>query len=290
MQASEYLERIDHANKLLECPACGTDAGKFKDLSRVDRYRMPARFVVCPTCAGVWITPRMAAAQYEKFYAEGTYRKMVEKLTGNRISDAAAGARQHAIDILTVFPGVVRPNTNVLDIGGGDGQLSKILEDNDVKTTIVDPFIDASLNGRTRRIQKCAEQWLHDEKYDMAFCLATLDHLLDPAAVLREIRKATSRLIVDVIDFPARWKLGQQQACKIDHPSNLNDLAVTTLLARTGWEVEKKHGFVANKQIAYLCRGAEPRELPRSPAKAEQIIRGRLCSHSTSPSLSSQPY
>ena len=73
MKASEYLERIDHDNQLVECPACGTDAGKFTDLSRVDRYGMPARFVICPVCAGVWITPRMNSGEYEKFYAGASF-------------------------------------------------------------------------------------------------------------------------------------------------------------------------------------------------------------------------
>lgn len=290
MRASEYLERIDHTNQLVECPACGTDAGKFTDISRVDRYGLPARFRLCPACAGVWITPRMNSDEYEKFYSDGTYRRMVWENTGLDAEKSLGAAKNHAINILTAYPDVVRPNTSVVDIGGGDGQLSRILEDNGVKTTIVDPFIDSSLNGETRTIQKCAEQWLHDEKYDMAFCLATLDHLLDPGAVLSEIRNATSRLIVDVIDFPARWKLGHHEACKIDHPSNFCDVTITTLLARTGWEVDKKHGFPANHQIAYLCHSAEPRDLPHQPAKVEQIIRGKLCSRATSPLLSSQPY
>ena len=290
MKACEYLEWIDHDSRLTECPACGSSADKFTDLSKVDRYRMPARFVVCPTCAGVWITPRMGSTQYENFYTDGTYRKMVQAATGTKPDRVSIDSKQHAINILTVFNNAIGPEQRALDVGGGDGELAKILADNRVKTTIVDPFIDASVNGETRIIQKPAEQWIHDEQYDIAFCLATLDHLLDPLAVLREIRKATATLIVDVIDFPARWQIGQHEACKIDHPSNFNDVAITMLLGRVGWSVEKKHAFPADHQIAYLCRRSDPKDVPPQPAKVNQIIRGRLCSHSTSPSLSSLPY
>ena len=78
---------FDYAAEIKEtvtsCNLCGSQ--HFKPYGKRDRYGLPVESVRCEGCSLVFISPRMTADGYRRFYADGHYRTLLSKFYGRPI-------------------------------------------------------------------------------------------------------------------------------------------------------------------------------------------------------------
>lgn len=285
------------------CPCCGARPERWPVLSTVDRYTLPVRFVYCARCAFVFANPRMTADAYQRFYAEGHYRRLVQQYSGADPSPDVVwrGQQHHARWLLSEFgpqlQAALAGGGRLLDLGGGPGGVAAGIRSRiPGYAKIVEPAVEEVEHARRNGLDAelgTAESWTPDGQYEVVLLLQTVDHLLDPAAVLRKLRQiCTKLLIIDLVNFPD-WFLKRQEhgqrgheALKVDHPSNFHPDALHALLLRSAFRptnlVELPNGQPRFRRL--FTFSAEPAEVmyddaTPGPAAAERIVRGAYQAH-----------
>jgi len=99
--------------------------------------------------------------------------------------------------------GMISIDENILEVGCGSGQLSKMLLDNGFEKYIGFDFSSEAIkiaNSQRCIIGDCTKKEMYDRPFDTILCLETLEHLKDDIEVIRMWPKG-KKVILTVPDF-----------------------------------------------------------------------------------------
>lgn len=135
-------------------------------------------------------------------------------------------------------------NGSVLDLGCGDGSISRGLLDRGNDLTLVD-FSEAMLRraresepasaaGRVRYVQSDILDWSADRRYDAVLCIGLLAHVASPERVLEFVAATTKpggRCILEITNVgrPLGWLLARYGRLRQREGYRLNELSAQML-------------------------------------------------------------
>ena len=226
------------------CNLCG--GTRLVEVARRDRYGYAQPFLVCARCGLGFLSPRLTAEEYGRFY-ESVYRPLVSAYHGRLIDaetvQAEQGdyARELAAYLEAAIPG--SPQT-VLDVGGSTGVVAAPIRDAfGASVTVLDPAPDelavAAAAGMETIAGFAETADLGGRTFDLVLLCQTIDHLLDVRATLAALRAAVAEpghVFVDVLDvlFMARRRGSIEGAVKVDHPYYLTRATALAYFAQAG--------------------------------------------------------
>lgn len=250
------------------CNLCGASA--FVVLTHRDRYGYDAQASACRRCGLVFLTPRLTAGAYTRFY-DGVYRPLVSAFHGRRIDAQAIQEEQReyaAARVAFLRPFMAAGLNTLLDIGGSTGVVAAhMAREFGLEGTIIDPA--PAEVAEARRLGLATVTGLveaHDfggRRFDVVLICQTVDHLLDITGTLRRVRQLMTdrgRLFIDIVDFRAAYlrSWSVEDAIKVDHPYYLTESTMTASLRRAGFDVLGSEYAADHLHVGYVCRPGEP--------------------------------
>jgi SAM-dependent methyltransferase len=259
----------------------------FVVLTHRDRYGYPAQAHACCECGLVFLSPRMTAEAYGRFY-DGVYRPLVSAFHG-RLIDAQsiqAEQRDYARERAELLQPFIQGSglKTMLDIGGSTGVVAHhFAQAFDLKVTLIDPApleLEQARGFGLETITGLVEQYEFGYRtFDVVAICQTVDHLLDVSGTLARVRHlltGNGLLFIDIVDFRAAYLRGWsvEDAIKIDHPYYLTQEAMAAYLRRAGFEILRKDYAADHLHVSYICApgNADPAALPR-PDQVEALLR-----------------
>ena len=251
------------------CNLCGATVSV--TIAHRDRYGYPVTASACPRCGLVWLSPRMTAAAYARFY-DGVYRPLVSAFHGRLIDALTIQAEQR--DYAAERAEMIRPFwqgaglRSMLDIGGSTGVVAAhFAREFGLSATLIDPAPLEVEQARALGVETMTGLVeAHDfgpRRFDAVIVCQTVDHLLDVGGTLRRIHELLTdrgQLFIDIVDFRAaylrNWSV--EDAIKIDHPYYLTQNTMETYLRRAGFSIAAVDYAVDHLHVSYLCRRGTP--------------------------------
>lgn len=246
------------------CPLCGAS---LPSRPVTDRFGFVLGVSTCPACDLGYLNPRMTAAEYGRFYREA-YRPLLETIYGPALYDAHEQrfAEWRGAQAGRWLRQTTRSARSLVDVGGDTGVVAlaaaRGLGCSDV--TVIDPNTAALRQAAARgcqTIEGLIDQLpVPDRQWDVALCLFTADHWLDPLAALRWIRAAVGvggRLCVDIVNVQAWYRHRTDTYWKVDHPLAWTAASFQRALQQTGWRVDAEYVRPGStrKRPNFLCTG-----------------------------------
>ncbi|WP_188518659.1 class I SAM-dependent methyltransferase [Alsobacter metallidurans] len=198
------------------CNLCGSAPDRHQELitTPVKKPHWPGsptcRVACCEVCGFTFLSPRLDQAGYNQYYAADYY----EEMSGGQLAAIVAkneGVMRRVLD--EVAPHVVfRPDMKVIDVGCGYGEmLSELRKRHGGQVVGVELSAEAARFARENYGLTVLEEDVNErisagDRYDLVFLIATLEHVLDGAALLRTLRAMLApggRLVVLVPDLDA---------------------------------------------------------------------------------------
>jgi 2-polyprenyl-3-methyl-5-hydroxy-6-metoxy-1,4-benzoquinol methylase len=261
-------EQSDHED-VGACNLCGSSETVV--VSERDRYGYPAVLRLCTRCGLGFLSPRLTAAEYGRFY-EDVYRPLVSAYHGRRIDAETVQVDQHAyaqqlVDFLQEH--LPAPPATVIDVGGSTGIVAGAVRDVfGCEATVLDPApdeLDVAAAAGMETISGFAEDFdPGGRRWELVLLCQTIDHLLDVRATLESMRRMTAadgHAFVDVLDLliAARNQGTVEGAAKIDHPYYLTHGTATAFFRRAGYEPVAER-LSEDGHWGFLLRPTEVRE------------------------------
>lgn len=198
---------MDVPNSLSTLPCNLCASRDITVVSRRSRSGKPLRTVACKACGLVWSDPRPQEAR--QFYTED-YR-LAYKGTFAPKDKHVLRAGRVALDRLEMIRPHLRAGMKVLDVGSGGGEFAYLLQSLGHEVTGVEPNrgyagFAAGQYGLDIRRGMLDEVALEPGHWDLVTVWHVLEHMEDPAAVLRKLRAALrpgGRLVVEVPNVEA---------------------------------------------------------------------------------------
>jgi 2-polyprenyl-3-methyl-5-hydroxy-6-metoxy-1,4-benzoquinol methylase len=246
------------------CAVCGSDEVTPIAVGEDFEYRTsPDAFlaVQCNHCRLVYLHPRPAMAELDRIYPPdyhafdfsadryGLVYKVRQRLEARRLLKACKG---------------LAANARILDVGCGDGFHLKLLKDFGPKTWQLEgiDMSDRAVEMGQRqglRIHQGIVQTVNlpPASYDLAFMIATIEHVDDPKAVLESVRhllKPGGRIVIvtdntDTLDFrifkgrhwggyhfPRHWNLFNPKTIRrLAQTTDMEVVEMGTIVSPVNW-------------------------------------------------------
>jgi 2-polyprenyl-3-methyl-5-hydroxy-6-metoxy-1,4-benzoquinol methylase len=266
------------------CNLCG--ATRFVVITHRDRYGFPLQAHACRQCGLVFLNPRLTAETYARFY-ESTYRPLVSAYHGRLINAHTIQDEQliYAAERIEFLRPFVSPELKtLLDIGGSTGVVaSRIGAEFGLDATVIDPspleVAEARRIGVDTITGLVEQHDFGDRTFDVVILCQTVDHLLDVAGTLAQIRTLITSgglLFLDIVDFRAAYlrHWSAEEAIKIDHPYYLTESTMTAYLRRAGFFAMRVDFAADHLHIGYVCRpGRVETDVLPDPASVAELFR-----------------
>lgn len=265
----------------VKCCICDIDDAEPIGVGEDFEYRTsPDTFLAvrCRRCGLVYLNPRPVLTELDRIYpadyhafefsAEryGFVYKVRRKLEARRMLDCCRGLGKEA---------------RIIDVGCGDGFHLSLLKDFGQKSWQlegIEPNDRAVEMGRRNglKIHQGIVQNLDlpQSSYDLAFMIATIEHVDDPTAVLKAVRsllKPGGRLVIvtdntDTLDFqlsqtrhwggyhfPRHWNLfNAATMTAIARKTNLEIESLTTIISPVNWVYSIRNALVDRQAPKWL--------------------------------------
>jgi len=252
---------------LLLCPLCGQQVSP-NSFSQEDRYGYRLSLSRCSDCSLLFLNPRLTATEYTNFYA-GPYRALLSAFYGRPFTAETIKPDQlrYAKEVAAILSSHLHRNSHgrLLDIGGSTGIVaSHLCAEFYLTGLVVDPCVEELENAAALGmavVQSSAEKWAapSDATFDLITICQTVDHFLDPLAVLKKARsciRAGGLLYMDIVDADAA-----SSALKLDHPFYFTEATATKLLWKAGFAVLEPYRHIDGLHIGFLAVPFSPRGL-----------------------------
>jgi len=258
------------------CCVCGTDDGEPVGVGEDFEYwTSPDTFlaVQCPDCQLVYLNPRPAEMDFARIYPPeyhaydfsakdfGLVYNIRRRLEARRVLAYARGLQE---------------NARILDIGCGDGFHLKLLKDFGKKSWQLE---GVELDERAVEAAGSADLTIHhgaaDEvglppnSYDLILLIMVIEHVADPAGILRtacKLLKPGGRIVI-VTDgaaspsfklfrgrhwggyhFPRHWNLfDRRNLAQLARNSGLEPVKIKSMMSPVNW-VYSIHNYLADRR------------------------------------------
>ncbi len=252
------------------CNLCGGSV--FCAIAWTDRYDYPVQSNLCLTCGLIFLSPRLTAAEYARFY-DGIYRPLVSAYHGRVIDAVTVEEEQQEYTsnlIRFLMPHLSAKNIRtMLDVGGSTGVIAAGLKEAiGCEGVVLDPSPPELERAEQRGLRTiCAliedDDLASEGPFDFVCLCQTIDHLLDVRGALVSIRNLLSEdgfFYVDFVDFEtiAARTARIEGAIKIDHPYYFTRDTIEAYLRQTGFTIVAMMVMPDGHHVGYLCRGGEP--------------------------------
>jgi len=229
-------------------------------VSRRSRSGKPLRTVACKACGLVWSDPRPQEAR--QFYTED-YRLAYKGTFAPRDKHVLRAGRV-ALDRLGMIRPHLRGRMKVLDVGSGGGEFAYLLQSLGHEVTGVEPNrgyagFAAGQYGLDIRRGMLDEVDLEPGGWDLVTVWHVLEHMEDPAAVLRKLRGALrpgGLLVVEVPNVEATC----QSPRGTFHEAHIFSFGIPTLSRlgeKAGFHVERTAGSPDGGNILVVFQAVE---------------------------------
>jgi 2-polyprenyl-3-methyl-5-hydroxy-6-metoxy-1,4-benzoquinol methylase len=278
------------------CNLCG--ASNDVVVGTRDREGMPLRTVLCRNCGLVRTNPRPSIADMNAYY-ETMYRSDYKGQSApalRKIVRGFVGAASRKRRLVVFLPSVVphshdapfeRPR--MLDVGCGAGELVYLMHRAGVDAAGLEPGVEfAEFARRTLRVPvqtaTVDAATVPDASQDLVTMFHALEHVPDPLAVLRTVRKWLKRgghLVVEVPNIAACVQAPSHQY----HYAHLYHFTGATLAAlgeRAGLRhVETRHTSDQGNVVCVFRRDGDEERPPAGLASAAARTLDALSGHTT---------
>lgn len=225
---------IDMETVVCPCGVGGSPSESFQTATR--------RYVACPACGLVFLSPRPSSTKVEEYYRESY--------------DGSYGAAESSVDRQPVFASVLahllewrRPLGRLLDIGCGDGAFLMLCREAGWNCTGVEVSQGAAERARTKGLRVLSPSELGQStagQFDVVTLVNVLETVTDPAAIVRALTqqikpqgiiavRVSNGLFHKRIRTPARWCMSQYD--QAFHLFSYSPKALQTLMETSGFEV-----------------------------------------------------
>uniref|UniRef100_A0A6M3XKH3 Putative methyltransferase n=1 Tax=viral metagenome TaxID=1070528 RepID=A0A6M3XKH3_9ZZZZ len=259
---------------ILKCPLCGNDM--YAVVAHADRYGFPGRWNYCLGCSFVWLADLPAEDAYAKFY-NGEYRELTARF--GRKGDIEENQRRYGRDLAKTIVPHSMGRARILDVGGGSG----IVASEVMKTAmsrgasaptvhIIEPNVEDAKRAAMLGFSVVPKPTL--DTYDMILVCRTIDHVTDPAALLRSLAAVChpqTILYVDHVDFESVIEKSLEGGLHVDHPSNFLVETFLGFVAARGFEVKYMYFPRESSCIGYVLAYTGAR--PLRPVRRTSVLR-----------------
>jgi SAM-dependent methyltransferase len=175
----------------------------------------------------------------------------------------------------------------LLDVGGGNGAVSKALDDEGIETVLLEPGPEGARNARRRGVRNVICATLEDASFeDGAFGAAgafdVVEHVADDAGLLREIHRVLrpgGTLCVTVPAYGWLWSAEDELA---GHHRRYSRRRLEALLAGCAFKVDYATYFFAPFTLPVLLMRSVPHRV-RARRSVEEVSEGAARQHIMSP-------
>lgn len=175
----------------------------------------------------------------------------------------------------------------LLDVGGGNGAVSKALDEQGIATVLLEPGPEGAQNARRRGVRNviCAtleDAGFEDGAFGAAGAFDVVEHVADDAGLLREIHRVLrpgGTLCVTVPAYGWLWSAEDELA---GHHRRYSRGRLEALLAASAFKVDYASYFFAPFTLpVFLLRSVPHRVRPRR--SVEEVSDGAARQHIMSP-------
>ena len=163
-----------------------------------------------------------------------------------------------------------------LDVGGGNGAVSKALENRGLRTVLLEPGPEGAHNARVRGLRTVVNATLEDAHFaDGTFAAAgafdVIEHIADDDAILREVHRVLRPNGIMCVTVPAYEWLWSSEDVLAGHHRRYTLPRLEKVLTRCGFEVGYQTYFFAPLTLPmFLMRSVPHRLHRRSEAAVEE--------------------
>jgi len=244
------------------CPVCGGDnpvsVVEMRDFqfftdSAVSPKRVELCDVRCDDCAALYLNPAYTPCGFQTLFAEAGCSY-----------GATAGRPREQLDWLSER-GLLHPGKCLLDVGCYDGRFLSLLPAT-VRKVGVDIDKPAIERGRLHYgaqgielIHGDFDSFKLDKQVDAITMFHVLEHLPDPLATLRNLRKLATSMTALVVEVPILengFTNDINGFFSVQHMTHFSRRSLANLLARAGWSIEERLEQPDYNGCRVLCRPA----------------------------------
>lgn len=131
----------------------------------------------------------------------------------------------------------------IFDIGGGNGVVSAMLEENGLRTVLIEPDISGVYNAQKRGLKNIINASFHEsgfknESIAEAGLFDVLEHIKDDEGFLASVRDTLKRKGILYLTIPAYRFLWSEEDIISGHFRRYNRKTISSLLKTTGYRIE----------------------------------------------------
>lgn len=257
----------EHHHYLLSAPLHRSMRKYFGDMAKT-------RFVICPQCELVFLSPRPPLEHFIYYYEKGN------RIT--RTNEQILKREQGAMPFYDALMAFIRehvslpPGNKICDVGCGYGTLLKMMQDHfggdALGLELSDEAFRFAQDYYGHEMRKCLlEHMAERDHYDLITCVAVLEHMFDPLANLRHIADLLKPggyvfiLVPDIGELGIRPFKGEriQTVFKIVHLYYFSLFTLGTILSKAGLTPVKWTRFIRRSNQGQLWFMAQ-KQVPQS--------------------------
>lgn len=195
------------------------------------RRAVTLRELLCLACGLLVYSPRPTQADVER-----KYELLVQYGVPLGAADAEPRRAEQIRDRLA--PHLPGPTSRILDVGGGDGRLLAALRDAGASCFLAD-YSDSQVPGVTK-LGDTIDDIDPGERFDAVILSHVLEHVADPASLVRRARGLAGAFYAEV---PVEiWRTTPVGVDPVTHINHFTKSSLNELLRRSGWTVAATRG------------------------------------------------
>lgn len=247
-------------------------------LAGADRYGLQVRTVMCRNCGLIYLADRLGAETYSNFYADGSYRDLTAKFSGqtSHLRVLQEDQLRYATRVISTLEEYhdIPSHRLLLDVGGSAGLVASAVSSRfGCAGTVLDPSVEEVATAESNGLEGVVgslETYQTDKTFDIILLCRSIEHLFDLRSSLLNIRKLLSPngvFYCDIVDFPETCRTGggPEAISKIDHCYWLSQETAPIIFASVGFEIVSMDVGSQSETVGFLLRPCLPSTSIQTP-------------------------